>query len=177
MSRRCISITTTRENTGPSASSWDTSPTQPTRRGGAGKEIAEFDGALRANAVALSIASHFFDGASYAGPWNAEHIEARLFRKNGGTVGFLWVAEGSITIPAAPDTAFSDIMGNALPAQPCAPDRAPIYLVSSLSPEDLRKSLAACRALADRYRSKQLIFYPSVASRSEAEAIVREFTA
>ncbi len=57
-------------------------PSQPTSRFGSGKELVEFDGSLRANAVGLSIASHLLDEARYHGPAGRdERLELHVFQK------------------------------------------------------------------------------------------------
>jgi len=91
-------------------------PSQPTRWAGGGKELVEYDGSLRANAVCLSVASHFFDGARYIGPVVlGERLEAHLFEKNGTSLGFVWARAGedfTLVAPPEPSWRFYDLMGN-----------------------------------------------------------------
>ena len=93
------------------------SPSQPTRWGGNGKEIAEYDGSLRANGVCLSVASHFMDGATYHGTAEVdERLEAHVFKKGTGSVGFLLAKSTGVAFDVGPAEGggfvLSDVMGN-----------------------------------------------------------------
>ena len=110
-------------------------PSQPTRWGGNGKELVEYDGSLRANTVALSIASHFLDGAKYSGPAALdEGLEAHLYRKGEGAVGFAWAKEGrtlALTVPANSGLQFYDIMGNPVAGQKVLVGNSPVYFTTA----------------------------------------------
>ena len=104
------------------------SPSQPQLRQGSTKDCVEYDGALRANAVAMSIASHFLDGAKYAGPWAKDGIEAHLFERGPQTVGFLWLKEGKSLAPGTGGLVLYDLMGNGLePGKTHRPGDDPVY--------------------------------------------------
>jgi hypothetical protein len=113
-------------------------PSQPTSRFGSGKELAEFDGSLRANAVALSIASHFFDTAKYHAPINIdEKIHAHAFQKNNSTVGFLYTRpEKSITLQIPATIKCYDIMGNPIEAKTLTLTDSPIYFTANSTPAE-----------------------------------------
>ena len=91
-------------------------PSQPTSRFGSGKELAEFDGSLRANAVALSIASHFFDGAKYHGQIPLDQrLQLHVFSKKDLCVGFLWSEpQQPLTLSNLEGITLYDVMGNVI---------------------------------------------------------------
>ncbi|MBA3708260.1 MAG: hypothetical protein H0W83_05525 [Planctomycetes bacterium] len=124
-------------------------PSQPTSRFGSGKEITEFDGGLRANGVALCIASHVLDGAAYHGPLALdERLQVHLFRKDGGTVGFLWGrSEQPLLLGQAGSVSFRDIMGNPIAGASLKVTDSPIYLRSD-DPPDLCAATLALSTLA-----------------------------
>lgn len=119
------------------------SPTQPQLRQGSTKDCVEFDGALRANGVALSIASHFLDGGKYVGPWSKEAVEAQLFARSSETVGFLWLKDGKSIAPRGGNLALFDIMGNRLEAGKAhRPADGPVYFTCRGGPEPAKGLLA-----------------------------------
>jgi len=128
---------------------YNLSPSQPTRRGGSGKELCEFDGALRMAGAGLSIASHFLDGSELYGRWKKDlRVRCFLYAKDGGSVGFAWCNEGaplifSMPVEAATDVDWFDVMG-----APIELDRKgdlatgrftklPCYFASELEPPEL----------------------------------------
>jgi serine/threonine protein kinase len=123
-------------------------PAQPTARFGGGKELTEYDGALRANAVALSIASHFMDEAAYHGSVALDpRIQAYLFAKGGGTVGCCWASAGQpASVSALPkDLAFYDIMGNPLAGDTLTLADSVVYFSGRAAPADCAKALNQAR--------------------------------
>jgi hypothetical protein len=103
------------------------------RYSGTGKppEPVEYDGSLRANAVGLSVASRFLDGAKYRGPVQVdERLECFLYSKGGGCTGFLWAKPGK-TIALAPRASgplkLYDLMGNPVSISPAQVSEAPVY--------------------------------------------------
>ena len=118
------------------------SPNQPSLRQGSTKECVEFDGALRANGVALSMASHFIDGATYTGAWKSDAAEGHLFTRGGETTGFLWLKEGRSITPKGGALTLYDIMGNALPAGKAHnPEGGPVYVSARAGTEDVKTLL------------------------------------
>ncbi|MCM8769808.1 MAG: cellulase family glycosylhydrolase, partial [Candidatus Omnitrophica bacterium] len=127
-------------------------PSQPTRWAGGGKELVEYDGSLRANAVCLSIASHFLDGATYFGPAGLEErFESHLFEKGEETVGFIWGKTGedlTLLAPAEGAWKFYDILGNV--------SRTPeIWLGSSLVYFTLQRKAEQAREIVKGVRWKR----------------------
>jgi hypothetical protein len=133
-------------------------PSQPTRWGGSCKEIGEFDGALRSTGVALSIASHHLDGATFVELLKVhEKIHGALFERNGKALGFFFKHDQSddtgtvleFTGDALKALRFSDIMGNGM-AKEKAPaiSATPVYFDSELPAAKLRELLAAPHSAA-----------------------------
>jgi hypothetical protein len=98
------------------------SPSQPTKRGGGGKENVEFDGGLRCGAVAQSVVSHFFEGCQYASHWTKDpRVDLYLFHDGVGTKGYMYSAGAqpkalALTLPASGGkTEFFDLMSNPEP--------------------------------------------------------------
>jgi len=121
----------------------NSSPTQPQLRQGSTKDCVEFDGALRANGAAVSIASHFLDGAKYLGPWSKEAVEAHLFARGRQIVGFLWLKDGRSVAPRGGELALYDIMGNPLDVgKPHRPADGPVYFTYPGGREGAAASLA-----------------------------------
>ena len=123
-------------------------PAQPTARFGGGKELTEYDGALRANAVALSIASHFMDEATYSCPVDLDpRIQAYVFAKGGGSVGSCWASAGQpASLSALPrDLAFYDIMGNKMLDESLTLTDNVVYFTSRTSPAECAKALKGTR--------------------------------
>jgi len=113
-------------------------PTQPTRRGGGGKEMVEYDGSLRPDGVGLSIASSFIDGTTYNSKYVRTSMNAYLYMKTGGVNGFFWLTSGSFHTPAAgstgSDVTYYDLMGNPLAQNSdYNPNGGPIYFTTSLT--------------------------------------------
>src|SRR5207237_8308218 len=109
-----------------------------TARFGSGKELAEFDGSLRANAVALSVASHFIDGTGSSG--TVAQLDARLqvhvYQKGESSVGFMCGRpEKALHLagtraspgPAIRGLSFFDIMGYPIPDEILSVTDSPIY--------------------------------------------------
>ncbi|HUW58659.1 MAG TPA: hypothetical protein VMZ92_18630 [Planctomycetota bacterium] len=124
------------------------SPSQPTRRGGNGKENVEFDGTLRPGAVAQSVAAHFLEGCTYDAPLGVdERIEGYVMKGPAGSKGFFWSTEDRVLdlmLPAGGLVSFFDLMTN--PVTPKTVDGkgrlrlAPVttFFSSPLPPEALR---------------------------------------
>ena len=101
------------------------SPSQPTKRGGGGKDNVEFDGGLRPGAVAQSVVSHFFEGCQYDSHWTKDpRVDLYLFRDGSGTKGYMYAAGKqpkplTLTLPkASVQMEFFDLMTN--PITPAA---------------------------------------------------------
>ncbi len=121
-------------------------PSQPTSRFGSGKELTEFDGSLRANGVALCIASHFVEGAMYVGSVELDpSLQLHVFKKAASSVGFLWSRpEKPLKLnAAAKELRFFDIMGNTLPGGPFDVSNSPIYFTFNGDPEACQSALKA----------------------------------
>jgi hypothetical protein len=127
-------------------------PSQPTSRYGGGKDLVEFDGSLRANAVALCIASHFLDGAKYHGPVAVdERLQAQLFQQGAGSVGFLSTrADQALTFAPPAGLAFFDIMGNPIEEKTLRVTDSPIYFTSGEAPAQSAELLGAAKVEAAR---------------------------
>jgi hypothetical protein len=113
-------------------------PTQPTRRGGNGKEMVEYDGSLRPNGVGLSIASSFIDGTTYNSKYTRTGMTAHLYTKTGGVNGFFWLTSGIFRTPASgsagSDVTYYDLLGNVLPPNTdYNPNGGPVYFTTSLT--------------------------------------------
>jgi hypothetical protein len=108
-------------------------PSQPTARYGGGKDLVEFDGSLRANAVALCIASHFLDGAKYSGSLALdERLQGHLFQQGAGSVGFLATRpDQALAFTAPAGVKFYDIMGNRIEEKTVRVTDSPIYFSSA----------------------------------------------
>jgi hypothetical protein len=123
-------------------------PAQPTARFGGGKELMEYDGALRANAVALSIASHTMDEAVYHGSVELDpRLQMYVFSKGTGTVGCCWASGVQpVTLSELPrDLNFTDIMGNPLPEGPLTLTDSVVYFGGRMAPADGVKTLKELR--------------------------------
>jgi len=125
-------------------------PSQPTSRFGSGKEIVEFDGGLRANGVALCIASHFIDGAKYHGPVPLdERLQIHVYQKGTGSVGFLWGrAEQTLSLAGANGLSFYDIMGNPVEDKVLTVTDSPIYFTSTSDAKASRTLLSGMKVTA-----------------------------
>lgn len=123
----------------------NSSPSQPTRWFGSGKEISEFDGSLRANCVGLSIASHFLDGTTYEGRISVhKYVEAHLFRKERSSIGFIWaksIHKFLFNCPSGEPITFYDIMGNPIQRQDIVIDYSPLYVTSSAAPRAFKRMI------------------------------------
>lgn len=112
-------------------------------------DLMEYDGSLRASGVALSIASHFLDGAKYHGPVaDHEQIEMHLYRKGQGSVGFLWAKPGSavkVNRPGDAGFVFYDLMGNPITDATLMVEKNPIYFTSVQSSEQAQGILKAMK--------------------------------
>jgi hypothetical protein len=104
-------------------------PSQPTSRYGGGKELVEFDGSLRANGVALCVASHYLDGAQYHGAVPVDdRMQVHVYRKGAGAVGFLWGrAEQAMQFAPIEGLVFHDVMGNRIEETAVRVTDSPIY--------------------------------------------------
>lgn len=123
------------------------SPSQPTRWVGNGKEIGEYDGALRANGVGLSIAAFFLNGATWIGEVPLrDDLCVFVMERGGKGIALLWLdaktsdAKAHLELPARAEgkLTFHDIMGN--PFDPKGPLRvtpSPVYGLASVSGADL----------------------------------------
>lgn len=132
---------------------YNLSPSQPTRRGGSGKELCEFDGALRMAGAGLSIASHFLDGSELYGRWKKDlRVRCFLYSRDGGSVGFAWCNEGaplifSMPAGAAKDLDWFDVMGVPIELGRKGDlvtgrlTNLPCYFTSELEPPELMKRL------------------------------------
>jgi Carbohydrate binding domain len=119
-------------------------PSQHTSRFGGGKELTEYDGALRANAVALSIASHFVDEATYHGPVDLDkRLQMVVFAKGGASVGCCWASAGQpLRLSRLPrELTFYDIMGNKQTAESLTVTDSVIYFTGRTSPDECAKGL------------------------------------
>jgi hypothetical protein len=125
-------------------------PSQPTSRYGGGKDLVEFDGSLRANAVALCIASHFLDGAKYTGPVSADdRLQMQLFQQAAGSVGFLSTrADQALTFTPPSGLKFHDIMGNEIEGKALRVTDSPIYFTSAEAPAKVGELLRAVKVEA-----------------------------
>jgi hypothetical protein len=125
-------------------------PAQPTARFGSGKELVEFDGSLRANAVALSVASHFIDGANYYGPVELdERLQAHVYQKGSGSVGFLWGrSEQVLSLAAASGLSFYDVMGNRIDDEVLSVTENPIYFTSDVHAKSCEMLLKSTKVTA-----------------------------
>lgn len=122
----------------------NSSPSQPSLRQGSTKDCVEFDGALRANGVAMSIASHFLDGAKYEGALRNNALEAHLYRRGPETVGFLWLKDDNALTPPSAGLTLYDLMGNPLPpATPHRPAGDPTYFTLKGAVDQATAALAA----------------------------------
>jgi hypothetical protein len=113
-------------------------PAQPTARFGGGKDLTEYDGSLRANAVGLSVASHFVDEARYVGPVDLDpKMQTYLFRKAGDSMGFCWTSAGQpLRLGRLPrGLAFFDILGNPLSGEAVDVSDSVVYFTSGMAPE------------------------------------------
>lgn len=123
------------------------SPSQPTRWGGSGKEIGEYDGSLRANGVGLSIAAYFLNGATFIGEVPLrEDLCAFVMEREGKGIALLWLdvrsqdVKARLELPARAEgkLAFHDVMGNPFEAKgglDLTP--SPIYGLSTASGAEL----------------------------------------
>jgi len=120
-------------------------PSQPTRWAGGGKELVEYDGSLRANAVCLSLASHFLDAAKYFGPAEMEEKwEAHLFEKGKETIGFLWLKTGEnikLLVPEEESFSFYDILGNRLEGREIPLGDSVVYFSCGKKPLEVKELL------------------------------------
>ena len=122
-------------------------PSQPTRWAGGGKELVEYDGSLRANAVGLSIASHFIDGGRYQGAVELDKtVTAHLYRKAAGTAGFFWVTEAKV-FKAVPPAGFNfyDLMGNPIEPAGLRLTESPVYFTGPADPAAAAAALKTMR--------------------------------
>jgi hypothetical protein len=128
------------------------SPAQPTARWGLSLELVEFDGSLRGTAVALSIASHFIDGAKYHGPVKLdERLQMHVYRKGDATVGFCWGRAEQVLTLAAPDgISFFDIMGNAIADKTLRITDSPVYFTFNGSPEVCLQTFSGVKVAAEK---------------------------
>lgn len=124
-------------------------PSQPTTWFGNGKELAEFDGSLRANGVGLAIASHFMDEAKYHGPVGLDpRVEMHLFEKEKQSVGFCWSRQELtlvLDVEGANGISFHDIMGNKITGGRVMLSQSPVYFTSNASVADVAKMLDAIK--------------------------------
>lgn len=126
-------------------------PSQPTSRYGGGKELVEFDGALRANAVALCVASHFLDGAKYHGPVVLDdRLQVQLFQQAAGTVGFLSTrSEQALSLTPPDGLKFFDIMGNPIEEKSLRVTESPVYITTADAPAKTEGKLRRGKIEAD----------------------------
>ncbi|HEV7401781.1 MAG TPA: hypothetical protein VGO11_02600, partial [Chthoniobacteraceae bacterium] len=125
-------------------------PSQPTARYGGGKDLVEFDGSLRANAVALCIASHFLDGAKYQGPVAVdERLPGQLFQQGAGSVGFLSTrADQPLVFTPPAGLAFFDLMGNRIEGEALRVTDSPVYFTSAEPPAKTAELLRGAKVAA-----------------------------
>lgn len=125
-------------------------PSQATSRFGSGKEIVEFDGGLRANGVALCIASHFIDGAKYSGAVSLdERLQVHVYQKGAGSVGFLWGrAEQTLSLTGGNGLSFYDIMGNPIEDKVLTVTDSPIYFTFAGAPTQVGQLLQEMKIAA-----------------------------
>jgi hypothetical protein len=127
------------------------SPSQPTKRGGGGKDNVGFDGGLRSGTVAQSIVSHYFENCQYASHWTKDpRVDLYLFHDGCGTKGYMYVAGEqpkalALTFPASAGTIeFFDLMTNPAPLNAKGElivTPLVTFLRSALGPEELSKAL------------------------------------
>jgi hypothetical protein len=123
-------------------------PAQPTARFGGGKDLTEYDGSLRANAVGLSVASHFVDEARYVGPVELDpRMQMYLFRKGKGSMGFCWTAAAQpLRLGNLPKgLTFTDILGNPLSGDALDVNDSVVYFTSEAAPEQCTPLLRAMK--------------------------------
>jgi len=103
----------------------NTSPSQPTRRAGRGKENVSYDGSLRPGGVAESIASHFIEGCKYHSTWTGNpDVEMYVLENGRETRGFLWSKSNKVLLLTAADMTkveFFDMFGNRIAPAANAP--------------------------------------------------------
>jgi len=122
-------------------------PSQPTTWAGGGKELVEYDGSLRANAVGLSIASHFIDGGRYQGAVELDKtVTAHLYRKAAGTAGFFWVTEAKV-FKAVPPAGFNfyDLMAIPTSRPGLRLTESPVYFTGPADPAAAAAALKTMR--------------------------------
>jgi hypothetical protein len=128
-------------------------PAQPTARFGGGKDLTEYDGSLRANAVGLSVASHFVDEAKYVGPVELDpRMQMYLFRKGGGSMGFCWTSAAQpLRLGKLPrGLVFYDILGNPLSGDAVDVSDSVVYFSSGDAPEACAPRLKALNVAESR---------------------------
>ncbi len=127
-------------------------PSQPTRWGGSCKEIGEFDGALRSAGVALALAGHQLDGATFVEQLNAhETVFGALFEREGKARGFFFKIDQSddkglaLEFPAdaVKGLRFFDLMGNPVGnGKPPAISATPVYFTADVPASKVKEWLA-----------------------------------